>query len=84
VLYTKFTIGEGVIKIIVIRLDRVLAHRKMSSKELATKIGINEVNMSLLKRGKIKSIRLEVLNNICKHLNCHPQDILEYIPDFED
>ncbi|MDD4036342.1 MAG: helix-turn-helix transcriptional regulator [Bacilli bacterium] len=72
------------IVIIVLRLDKVLADRKMSSKELAHKIGINEVNMSLLRCGKIKSIRLEVLNDICKYLNCHPQDILEYIPDFED
>ncbi|MDD2203131.1 MAG: helix-turn-helix transcriptional regulator [Bacilli bacterium] len=69
---------------IVLRLDRVLADRKVSSKKLALNVGINEVNMSLLKRGKIKSIRLELLNSICKHLNCQPKDILEYIPDFED
>lgn len=69
---------------IVLRLDRILADRKISSKELATNVGINEVNMSLLKRGKVKAIRLELLNSICKHLNCQPKDILEYIPDFED
>lgn len=70
--------------VIVIRLDRILADRKLSSKYLASKVGINEINMSLLKRGKIKAIRLELLNDICKHLNCQPKDILEYIPDFED
>lgn len=69
---------------IILRLDRVLADRKVPSKELAAKVGINEVNMSLLKRGKIKSVRLELLNSICKNLNCQPKDILEYIPDFED
>ncbi|MFA5407552.1 MAG: helix-turn-helix transcriptional regulator [Bacilli bacterium] len=69
---------------IILRLDRILADRKVSSKELAGKVGINEVNMSLLKRGKIKALRLELLNAICKNLNCQPKDILEYIPDFED
>ena len=69
---------------IVVRLDRMLADRKISSKELACKVNINQVNMSLLKRGKIKSLRLDLLNSICKHLNCQPRDILEYIPDFED
>lgn len=69
---------------IVLRLDRILADRKVSSKELASKVGINEVNMSLLKRGKIKTIRLSLINDICKYLNCQPKDILEYIPDFED
>jgi putative transcriptional regulator len=69
---------------IILRLDRILADRKVSSKELAKNVGINEVNMSLLKCGKIKTIRLELLNSICKHLNCQPKDILEYRPDFED
>lgn len=69
---------------IIVRLDRILADRKISSKELACKVGINEVNMSLLKRGKTKAIRLELLNDICKNLNCQPKDILEYRPDFED
>ena len=69
---------------IILRLDRVLADRKISSKELASKVGINEVNMSILKKGKVKAIRLEILNAICKNLNCQPKDILEYIPDFED
>lgn len=69
---------------IIIRLDRIMADRKVSSKELACKVGINEVNMSILKRGKTKAVRLELLNSLCKHLDCQPKDILEYIPDFED
>jgi putative transcriptional regulator len=69
---------------IILRLDRILADRKISSKELAEKVGINQVNMSLLKQGKVKSIRFELLNAICKILNCQPKDILEYLPDFED
>ena len=69
---------------IVLRLDRILADRKVSSKDLAKNIGINEVNLSLLKSGKTRAIRFAVLNKICKHLNCQPKDILEYIPDFED
>lgn len=69
---------------IVLRLDRILADRKVSSKILAKSIGINEVNLSLLKSGKTKAIRFTILNSICKNLNCQPKDILEYIPDFED
>ncbi len=69
---------------IVIRLDRIIADRKISSKDLAKKIGINEVNLSLLKSGKVKSIRFETLDAICKNLNCQPKDILEYQPNFED
>ncbi len=69
---------------IILRLDRVLADRKMSSKELSDLIGITKANVSLIKRGKIKAIRLDTLNSICKHLDCQPKDILEYMPDFED
>lgn len=69
---------------IVLRLDRILADRKISSKELSKSIGINEVNLSLLKTGKVKGIRFDLLNAICKRLDCQPKDILEYIPDFED
>lgn len=69
---------------IILRLDRVLADRKIQSKELSKILNITEANLSLLKKGKTKSIRFEVLNNICKHLECQPKDIIEYIPDFED
>ena len=64
-----------------IRLDVLLALRKMKSKELAAAIGITEVNLSLLKQGKVKGFRLETLEAICKHLQCQPGDLLEYVPD---
>ncbi|MGX5025308.1 helix-turn-helix domain-containing protein [Enterobacter sp. UPMP2060] len=63
---------------ITIRLDVVLAIRKVKSKELAAAIGITEQNLSLLKHGKVKGIRLDTLNAICRHLDCQPGDILEY------
>jgi len=63
---------------IVINLDVVLAKRKMQSKELADKIGITTVNLSILKTGKAKGIRFETLEAICKALDCQPGDILEY------
>lgn len=69
---------------IVLRLDRMLADRKMSSKELSKMLDITESNLSILKKGKSKSIRFETLNSICKILSCQPKDIIEYIPDFED
>lgn len=64
-----------------IRLDILLAERKMKSRELAAAIGITEVNLSLLKQGKVKGFRLETLDAICKHLQCQPGDLLEYIPE---
>ncbi|MBS9432507.1 helix-turn-helix domain-containing protein [Photorhabdus hainanensis] len=69
---------------IIIRLDVILAKRKVKSKELAAVIGITEQNLSLLKNGKIKGIRIETLERICKHLQCQPGDILEYVEDGED
>ena len=63
---------------IVINLDVMLAKRKMKSIELAELIGITEQNLSILKRGKAKAIRLRTLEAICEHLNCQPGDILEY------
>ncbi|WMR32849.1 helix-turn-helix domain-containing protein, partial [Metapseudomonas otitidis] len=66
---------------IIIRLDVVLAQNKVRSKELAEIIGITEQNLSLLKNGKVKGIRLETLDRICRTLNCQPGDILEYQPD---
>ena len=58
----------------------MLAKRKMSSGELAEKIGITPANMSILKTGKAKAIRFSTLNAICKALDCQPGDILEYRP----
>ncbi len=66
---------------IVLRLDRVLADRKMRSKELAEKIGLTEVNLSRIKTGKISAVRFSTLDAICRALDCQPGDILEYVPD---
>lgn len=63
---------------IIINLDVMLAKRKMRSNELAEKIGLTTVNLSILKTGKIKAVRLSTLEAICKELNCQPGDILEF------
>jgi putative transcriptional regulator len=63
---------------IIINLDVMLAKRKMRSNELAEKIDLTTVNLSVLKTGKIKAIRLATLEAICKALDCQPGDILEY------
>ena len=60
---------------IIIRLDRVLADRKMQMNDLAEKVGISNVNMSNLKTGKVKAIRFSTLEAICRELNCQPGDI---------
>lgn len=64
-----------------VNLDRVLVERKMTSKELAAKIGITTVNLSKLKTGKAKGVRFETLGKLCAVLNCQPGDLLEYVPD---
>lgn len=63
---------------IIINLDVMLAKRKMQSKELAEKLGISTVNLSVLKTGKAKGVRFDTLEAICKALECQPGDILEY------
>lgn len=68
---------------IIVNLDVMLAKRKMQSQELADKIGITTVNLSILKTGKAKAIRFSTLEAICKELNCQPGDILEFVPDNE-
>lgn len=65
---------------IIINLDVMLAKRKMQSQELAEKIGITQANLSILKTGKAKAIKLSTLEAICKALDCQPADLLEYIP----
>ena len=65
---------------IIVNVDVMLAKRKMSSGELAEKIGITPANMSILKTGKAKAIRFSTLNAICKALDCQPGEILEYRP----
>ena len=67
---------------IIINIDVMLAKRKMSVTELAEKVGITMANISVLKNGKAKAIRLSTLEAICKALQCQPGDILEYSPDF--
>jgi len=69
---------------IILRLDRVMADRKMSLNELAEKVGITNVNMSKIKTGKISAIRFSTLNGICRVLNCQPGDVLEYVEDEEE
>lgn len=66
---------------VVLRLDRVMADRKISLKELAQNVGITEANMSNLKTGKAKAIRFSTLEKICSTLKCQPGDILEYKED---
>lgn len=63
---------------IIVRLDRVLADRKMQLSELSEKVNVSIVNLSNLKTGKVKAIRFSTLNAICKVLECQPGDILEY------
>lgn len=66
---------------IILRLDRVMADRKISLNELAKQVDISNVNLSNLKTGKVKAIRFSTLNAICDVLDCQPGDILEYIRD---
>jgi len=66
---------------IIIRLDRILADRKMKLNELASLIDLSPVNLSNIKTGKIKAIRFSTLDAICKTLECQPGDILEYVED---
>ena len=63
---------------IVVNVDVMMAKRKMSSQELAERIGITQTNLSILKTGKAKAIRFSTLEAICKALDCQPGDILEY------
>jgi putative transcriptional regulator len=65
---------------IIVRLDVMLALRKMRSRELAEAVGITEQNISLLKSGKVKGIRFETLARICEVLECQPGDLLEAVP----
>ena len=66
---------------IVVNLDIIMAKRKVSSGELAEKIGITPANLSILKNNKAKAIRFSTLEKICEALDCQPSDILEYIKE---
>lgn len=66
---------------IILRLDRVMADRKISLNELSEKVGVANVNLSKLKNGHVSAIRFSTLEAICEVLNCQPGDILEYKPE---
>lgn len=66
---------------IILRLDRMMADRKMSLNQLSELVGVTNVNLSKLKTGKVSAIRFTTLNAICAALECQPGDILEYQPD---
>jgi putative transcriptional regulator len=66
---------------IVVQLDLMLARRKMRSRDLAAVVGITEVNISLLKSGKVKGVRFDTLERICEVLQCQPGDLLVYEPE---
>jgi len=69
---------------IIVRLDVMLAIRKMKSRELAEHVGITQANISLLKSGNVKAVRFETLSKICEALDCQPGDLLEYEPAEDD
>lgn len=66
---------------IIVNVDVMLAKRKMSVTELSERVGITMANISILKNGKAKAIRIDTLDKICKALNCQPGDVLEYTED---
>ncbi|MGM9601279.1 MAG: helix-turn-helix domain-containing protein [Faecousia sp.] len=69
---------------IILRLDRVMADRKISLNQLSTMVGVTNVNLSKMKTGKISAIRFSTLEAICEALNCQPGDILEYDPNAQE
>ncbi len=74
---------------IIFRLDRVMADRKVPLNELARRIGLTDSNLSILKTGKARALRVSTLNALCRELGCQPGDLLEYVPgepqeDFDD
>ena len=66
---------------IIVNVDVMLARRKMSSQELAARIGITTANLSILKTNKARAIRFSTLEELCKALDCQPGDLLEYVPE---
>lgn len=66
---------------IVVNLDVMMAKRKISAGELATRIGITPANLSILKNNKARAVRFSTLEALCRELQCQPADLLEYIPD---
>ena len=76
--YLKLFLLSDFMGKIILRLDRVMADRKMSLNELSEKVGVSNVNLSKMKTGKISAIRFSTLEAICEVLDCQPGDILEY------
>ena len=68
---------------IVVNLDVMLAKRKMTSLELANRIGLTQANLSILKTGKAKAVRMATMDAICRELQCQPGDLFEYVEDEE-
>lgn len=66
---------------IIVNLDVMLAKRKMTSLELAQRIGMTPANLSILKTGKAKAVRISTMEQICKELQCQPGDLFEYVED---
>ena len=66
---------------IIVNLDVMMARRKMSLNELSEKVGVTNVNLSILKTGKAKGVRFDTLSKICEALDCQPADILEHRPE---
>ena len=69
---------------IIVNVDVMLAKRKMSVTELSERVGITMANISILKNGHARAIRMDTLNSICRALDCQPGDLLEYVPDREE
>ena len=69
---------------IIVRIDVMMARRKMSLNTLAGQVGISVPNLSLLKTGKVKGVRFQTLDAICRALDCQPGDLLEFTPDAEE
>ncbi len=66
---------------IIVNLDVMLAKRKMSSLELAQRIGMTQANLSILKTGKAKAVRISTMEAICRELNCQPGDLFAFVPE---
>ena len=66
---------------IIVNLDVMLARRKMTSLELAQRIGLTQANLSILKTGKAKAVRMSTMEAICRELKCQPGDLFEYVED---
>lgn len=66
---------------IVVNLDVMLAKRKMTSQELANRVGMTQANLSILKTGKAKAVRMSTMEAICRELDCQPGDLFEYVKE---